>query len=51
MNRIKYEVHDLGVDYPDYFQGFGVAHTKYEHSSVGMGDCYNSALDNALRCD
>ena len=48
MNRIKYEVCDLGIEYPDYFQGFGVAFTEYDKAAVGIGDTFNDALADAL---
>ena len=47
MHRIKYEVHDLGIECPDYFQGFGVAFSKYDDSVVGIGATYNDALEDA----
>ena len=47
MKHIKYEVHDLGIEYPDYFQGFCAAFSEYDDSVVGMGDTYNDALENA----
>lgn len=43
-----YEVVDLGITWPDYFQGFGVAYTKYEYSTVGNGESFNEALLDAL---
>lgn len=45
---IHFEVVDLGIDYPDYFQGFGCCHTEFSRSAVGTGDTPREALDNAL---
>ena len=43
-----YEVVDLGVDYPDYFQGFGVSCTPYWDCVCGIGDTPREALDDCL---
>lgn len=48
MHRIKYEVTNLGIDYPDYFQGFGAGCTDYDEAVTGIGDTYNEALSDAL---
>ena len=44
----KWEVVDLGIDSPDYFQGFGVAFTEFDFCCYGMGDDPREALDDAL---
>lgn len=43
-----YEVTDYGVEHSQYFQGHGTSHTQYEHSSLGCGDDYRTALEDAL---
>jgi hypothetical protein len=43
-----YEIVDLGVDTPDYFQGFGVSYTPFEHCTYGIGDTAEEAYDDAL---
>jgi hypothetical protein len=45
---MKFEIVDLGVHRPDYFQGFGVSHTKFEHCTYGIGDTAQEAYDDAL---
>ena len=45
---IEYELCDLGIDYPDYFQGFGVAFTRYNNCAVGVGMTKREALDDCL---
>ncbi len=42
----EFEVCDLGIDHPDYFQGFGGS--RYENSVVGIGTSIREALDDAL---
>lgn len=53
MGKPKFEIVDLGVQYPDYFQGFGTSFTQYEHSTYGIGDtaeeAYQDALDSAAQ--
>ena len=49
MKRVaEFEVVDLGIDYPDYFQGFGCAFTRYDHCAVGIGSNPAEALDDCL---
>lgn len=49
MKKITdYSVIDHGVENSQYFQGCGVAFTKFEDVSTGIGDTYDQALDNAL---
>jgi hypothetical protein len=43
-----YEVCDLGIEHPSYFQGFGTAFTPFVNCCYGIGDSYNEALDDAL---
>jgi hypothetical protein len=43
-----FEIVDLGVDSPDYFQGFGVSFTDFEHCTYGIGDTAEEAYDDAL---
>lgn len=43
----KFEVVPLGVDVPDYFQGFGVAFTPYEHCATGIGNTEAEAYADA----
>ena len=44
----NFEVCDLGIDHPDYFQGFGTSFTDFEHCTYGIGDNAASALDDAI---
>lgn len=49
MKRVaEFEVVDLGIDYPDYFQGFGCAFTGYDNCAVGIGSNPAEALDDCL---
>lgn len=43
-----YEIHDLGIQQGQYFQGFGCAFTDFDQAVVGSGDTDNEALDDAL---
>jgi hypothetical protein len=43
-----FEIVDLGVHHPDYFQGFGTSFTKFEHSTYGIGYTAQAAYDDAL---
>lgn len=43
-----YEITDYGIDHAQYFQGHGVAHTRFEHAALGAGDTYTEALEDAL---
>ena len=43
-----FEVCSLGVNYPDYFQGFGTAFTKYSYCAYGIGDTEEEAFADCL---
>jgi hypothetical protein len=43
-----FEVIDHGIEYPDYFQGCGVAFTSYANVVTGIGDNPADALDDCL---
>lgn len=43
-----WELVDLGVEHPDYFQGFGCSLTRYENCCYGIGSDANEALDDCL---
>lgn len=43
-----FQVVDHGIDNSQYFQGCGVALTKYEHVVTGCGDHFDEAIDDAL---
>jgi hypothetical protein len=43
-----YEISDYGIENTQYFQGHGTSFTKYEYSSLGCGDSYCEALNDAL---
>ena len=53
MSKPKFEIVDLGVHRPDYFQGFGTSYTAFECSTYGIGDtaeeAYQDALDSAAQ--
>lgn len=44
----KFEVVDLGIDYPDCFQGFGLAFTEYSDCCTGVSCDALGALEDAL---
>lgn len=46
MRKFEYEIHDLGINYPDYFQGFSDG--DYMYGVYGIGDTYNDALYDAV---
>lgn len=49
MKKIsEYEIRDHGVDGEQYFQGAGVAFTKWEDCYTGIGDSTAEALEDAL---
>jgi hypothetical protein len=48
MKVTDYEVVDHGVEGAQYFQGCGVALTKYSDVATGCGDSFADALDDAL---
>lgn len=43
-----YEVVDLGIHHPDYFQGFGVSFTEFDNCTYGIGCDPAEALDDCL---
>jgi hypothetical protein len=45
---VRFETEDLGIDGPQYFQGFGTSHTNFDSSCVGIGDNPREALSDAL---
>ena len=44
-----FQIVDLGVHHPDYFQGFGTSFTRFEHSVYGIGDTAEDAYQDALQ--
>lgn len=49
MKTIKeFEFCDLGADHSQYFQGFGVSFTNYEHCATGCGSSQAEAIDDLL---
>lgn len=44
----KFEIVDIGVDHPSYFQGFGVAFSDYDLAVIGIGDNAAEAYEDAL---
>lgn len=53
MDKPKFQIVDLGVHYPDHFQGFGTSYTQFEHCTYGIGntaeEAYQDALDSAAQ--
>lgn len=47
MNILEYEIIDHGIDSSDYFQGCGIAHTKFDDVATGIGTSVKEALENA----
>lgn len=47
-DKPKFEIVDLGVHHPGYFQGFGVSYTQFEHCTYGIGDTAEEAYQDAL---
>jgi hypothetical protein len=43
-----YEIVDYGIEGASYFQGHGVAFTRYQYCALGAGDTYAEALEDAL---
>lgn len=39
---------DHGIDNPQYFQGCGVALTRFDHSITGIGVNFKEAVEDAL---
>jgi hypothetical protein len=48
MRIADFEVRELGIDSPDYFQGFGTSFTRFDHAVVGIGSTTLEALDDAI---
>ena len=49
MKTIKsFEIINHGVEHSQYFQGCGIAFTKYEDIATGCGDNAKAALEDAL---
>lgn len=44
----EYEIIDHGVEHTDYFQGCGVAFTRFEECFTGIGWTFREALQNAV---
>jgi len=44
----SFTIESLGVDYPNYFQGYGVAHSKFSDCCYGVGDTEAEALDDCI---
>lgn len=49
MNKkiLEFEIVDHGVEHSDYFQGCGVAFTKFSDVATGIGDSLQEALEDA----
>jgi len=43
-----YEISNYGIENADYFQGHGNALTRFNYSTLGCGDSYREALEDAL---
>lgn len=43
----EFEVVDLGIEHPDYFQGFGVSYTNFNYCCYGIGNDAVDAFDDA----
>jgi hypothetical protein len=41
-------IQDCGIDSPDYFNGVGIACTRWSHVSVGCGDTPREAAADAV---
>jgi hypothetical protein len=48
QNTTDYQITDYGIEHAQYFQGHGTSFTKYAHASLGCGDDYRAALEDAL---
>ena len=48
MSKPQYQIVDLGVHHPDYFQGFGTSITPFDQSTYGIGHTAQEAYDDAL---
>jgi hypothetical protein len=48
-NLLDFTVESLGVDYPDYFQGYGLGpNSDYEFCTYGIGDTEEEALNDCM---
>jgi hypothetical protein len=45
---VAYEIVSHGVEHEQYFQGCGVAFTKYDECYTGIGDSEKAALEDAI---
>lgn len=43
-----FDIIDHGIDHSEYFQGFCVSHTVFDHAETGCGETPAEALDDAL---
>jgi len=43
-----FTVEYLGCEYPDYFQGYGVAFSSYDNCACGIGNTIGEALDDCI---
>lgn len=43
-----YQICDYGLEHASYFQGHGTSFTPYTYASLGCGDTYAEALEDAL---
>lgn len=48
MAKPTFEIVNLGVHHPDYFQGFGTSFTPFKHCTYGIGDTAEEAYQDAL---
>lgn len=49
MTTVKdFEVVDIGIQYPDYFIGFGCANTSFYNSAYGVGNSAKEAVEDCL---
>ena len=47
MKILDFEIIDHGVEHEQYFQGCGVAFTKFDDCATGIGDSLYEALEDA----
>ena len=47
--ELPYEIVYLGLEHPDFFQGFGTSGTKFEHSCYGIGPTIQDAYEDAAQ--
>ncbi len=48
MKLADFHVESLGIDFPDTFPGYGVAHTNFAFCTYGIGNTEKEALDDCL---